>query len=414
MGLLGALALGGLLLALQAGAAVRQGSPEPPQVHVVQSGQRLGSIAKRYNVSIEELCRVNGIERRATIKPGQKLVIPGPGAEEAKAKADKAIAGAKAKSDKEQAKAGKAQSKSDKGQKPKAGPAKLNFHTVYAGQRLGSIAKRYRVTLEALCFANDLSQYEPIKPGQKLVIPERDDVDGRIAGRARAELLGESSAKFDSEVEEGTGKGRKKYFRVPKVRGYVTLIGYSDSWKGHIVRRGNVQPAALKRISELLGAEDGERVPTRLLELLSQVSDTFGGRPLRVVSGFRDSSYVAESKHKTGHAIDFSIPGVPNSAVRDYLRKFKNVGVGYYPNSSFVHFDVRNHNSHWTDYAGPGQPPRLTPNAPIAKPTEPEQVLPSEETVVPPAPEPTAAAPVPEPSSASAQQKPADAVASKR
>lgn len=387
MGLAGALVLGGLLFALQASAA--------PQVHVVQSGQRLGSIAKRYNVSIDELCEVNGIERRQAIKPGQRLVIPGPGAKEAKAKVDKALAdkdGAKAKSDKEETRAEKAQSKSGKEQKPKAGSAKLNFHTVYAGQRLASIAKRYLVTLEALCFANDLSQYEPIKPGQKLVIPERDDVDGRIAGRARAELLGESSAKFDSEIEEGTGKGRKKYFRVPKVRGYVTLIGYSDSWKGHIVRRGKVQPDALKRISSLLGAEGDERVPTRLLELLSQVSDTFGGRPLRVVSGFRDSSYVAESKHKTGHAIDFSIPGVPNSAVRDYLHTFKNVGVGYYPNSSFVHFDVRGHNSHWTDYAGPGQPPRLTPNAPIAKPMDQaEEVPPSEHPIAPTTPEPTAA-----------------------
>lgn len=379
MGLAGALALAGLVFALQVGAA--------PQFHVVQSGQRLGSIAKRYNVSVDELCEVNGIARRQPIKPGQKLVIPGPGAKEAKAKADKEQA--KSKSDEE-----RTTSKADKEPtKSKSVSAKsLSIHTVYAGQRLASIAKRYRVTLEALCFANDLSQYEPIKPGQKLVIPEPDDVDGRMARRARPDLLGEPNAKSEQE-DLGTGRrNTARYFRVPKVRGYVTLVGYSESWKGHILRRGNLQPEASKRISALLGAEGGERVPTRLLELLSQVSDTFGGRPIRVVSGFRESSYVAESKHKTGHAIDFSIPGVPNSAVRDYLRSFKNVGVGYYPNSSFVHFDVRNHNSNWTDYAGPGQPPRLTPNAPIAKPIEqPEQTLPSEEHIAPATPEPSAA-----------------------
>jgi LysM repeat protein len=318
------------------------------------------------------------------------LVIPGPGAKAAKAKADKEAA--KSKSHKELTKA-------------KAASTKLTIHTVYAGQRLASIAKRYLVTLEALCFANDLSQYEPIKPGQRLVIPERDDVDGRIARRARADLFGEPNVKFDPETEEGSGKGRRQYFRAPKVPGYVTLIGYSASWKGRILRRGKVQPDAAKRISDLLGAEGVERVPTRLLELLSKVSDTFGGRPIRLVSGFRDSSHVAESKHKTGHAIDFSIPGVPNSVVRDYLRTFKNVGVGYYPNSSFVHFDVRNHNSHWTDYAGPGQPPRLTPNAPIAKPTALPEALPSAEAIAPP---------TPEPSTASAEQKPTDSVASKR
>jgi LysM repeat protein len=389
MGLAGALALGGLLIALQVGAA--------PRFHVVQSGQRLGSIAKRYNVSVDELCEVNGISRRQPIKPGQKLVIPGPGAKEAKAQADKEQA--KSKTDKEETK-----SKADNEPvKSKSVSAKtLNTHTVYAGQRLGSIAKRYRVTLEALCFANDLSQFETIKPGQKLVIPEADDVDGRNARRARAELLGERDAKSAQEAEEEAGKGRRSssYFRAPRVRGYVTLIGYSESWKGHILRRGKLQPEASKRISELLGAEGAERVPSRLLELLSQVSDTFGGRPIRVVSGFRESSYVAESKHKTGHAIDFSIPGVPNSAVRDYLRKFKNVGVGYYPNSSFVHFDVRGHNSYWVDYAGPGQPPRLTPNAPIAKPmadpmaqpdnTAESEELPSKPSAAPPTPEPTA------------------------
>jgi LysM repeat protein len=405
LGLAGALVLGGLLFALQAGAK--------PQVHVVQSGQRLGSIAKRYNVTVDELCEVNGISRRQPIKPGQKLVIPGPGAKEAKAKVEKEEA--KAKADKEEA-TNKAQAKADKEPaKAKAVPAKsLSIHTVYAGQRLASIAKRYQVTLEALCFANDLSQYEPIKPGQKLVIPEKDDVDGRMARRARADLLGEPSAKLDP-AEEATGKGGRKYFRVPKVRGYVTLIGYSQSWKGHIVRRGKVQTAALTRISELLGAEGSERVPPRLLELLSQVSDTFGGRPIRVVSGFREFSYVAESRHKTGHAIDFSIPGVPNSAVRDYLRTFKNVGVGYYPNSSFVHFDVRGHNSYWIDYAGPGQPPRLTPNGPFTKPIDqPEPTPPSEETIAPTTPEPNAATPTLEPSTASVEQQPTDSVASKR
>jgi hypothetical protein len=78
--------------------------------------------------------------------------------------------------------------------------------------------------------------------------------------------------------------------------------------------------------------------------------------------------------------------------VRDYLRTFKNVGVGYYPNSSFVHFDVRGHNSHWTDYAGPGQPPRLTPNAPIAKPTDQPESLPPAEAIATATPETAASA----------------------
>ena len=43
--------------------------------------------------------------------------------------------------------------------------------------------------------------------------------------------------------------------------------------------------------------------------------------------------------------------------LRDYLRKtFDKVGVGYYPNSTFVHLDVRKDRSaFWIDYSGPGE-----------------------------------------------------------
>jgi hypothetical protein len=47
------------------------------RVHVVQPGQTLGKIAKRYGVSIAEITAANGIRRRDPIRPGQELVIPG-------------------------------------------------------------------------------------------------------------------------------------------------------------------------------------------------------------------------------------------------------------------------------------------------------------------------------------------------
>ena len=58
-----------------------------------------------------------------------------------------------------------------------------------------------------------------------------------------------------------------------------------------------------------------------------------------------------------GLACDFRVVGVKNTELRDYLRHaFKHVGVGYYPNSSFVHLDVRQGASaFWIDYSGPGE-----------------------------------------------------------
>jgi hypothetical protein len=97
------------------------------------------------------------------------------------------------------------------------------------------------------------------------------------------------------------------------------------------------------------------------------VSDHFGGREVNVVSGFRPYSpgqYSRHSNHNEGRAIDFSIKGIANETVRDFCRSFRNVGVGYYPNSLFVHLDVRDGNAYWVDYAAPGQAPRYRPGEP--------------------------------------------------
>lgn len=87
---------------------------------------------------------------------------------------------------------------------------------------------------------------------------------------------------------------------------------------------------------------------------------TAPGKPaeLNIVSGYRDTSFALESRHPGGAACDFSIVGVPNLALFAYLSSLPHVGVGYYPNSTFVHLDVRPKKSVWVDLAGPGEPPR--------------------------------------------------------
>src|SRR5437868_7383981 len=55
------------------------------------------------------------------------------------------------------------------------------FHVVYAGQRLSTIAKRYKVSVEAIRNANGLSKNARLMPGEKLTIPGLDDPDGTRA-----------------------------------------------------------------------------------------------------------------------------------------------------------------------------------------------------------------------------------------
>ena len=47
-----------------------------------------------------------------------------------------------------------------------------------------------------------------------------------------------------------------------------------------------------------------------------------------------------------------------DEVLRDYVKTFDKVGVGYYPNSHFVHMDVRKQWTYWVDVSSPGQRPR--------------------------------------------------------
>ncbi|HEY4187975.1 MAG TPA: DUF882 domain-containing protein [Polyangia bacterium] len=97
----------------------------------------------------------------------------------------------------------------------------------------------------------------------------------------------------------------------------------------------------------------------RLVRLMYQVGRHYPGRRVEVVSGYRHPSVAKNprSPHMQGLACDFRIAGVRNQDLRDYLRRgYEKVGVGYYPNSSFVHLDVRkDHSAFWIDYSGPGE-----------------------------------------------------------
>jgi LysM repeat protein len=257
---------------------------------------------------------------------------------------------------------------------PAAGPDRARSHTVYAGQRLGSIAKRYNVTIDALCHANGIRERDPIRPGQKLVIPAPGDKDGSQARAERLAKEGKTERVASSTRKPSTskpGNSWSQYQKQPARKGYVEIITHTKRWRGLVLdSKGRIRPTARKSINSLLDAsEPRPKIPDGLIRLMVRVSDTFGGRALRVVSGYRTTSYFRDSRHRTSEAVDFSVVGVPNAAVRDYLVTLGKVGVGYYPNSSFLHLDVRTKYTYWVDYAGPGEAPRKTVNRPAAEPT---------------------------------------------
>jgi uncharacterized protein YcbK (DUF882 family) len=222
-------------------------------------------------------------------------------------------------------------------------------HVVAKGQTLGRIAKRYRVSVEALREANGLRVGQHIHPGLSLVIPGKSDGTGARGPRA-------AKAKDPEALAEPHG---------PKRRGFVRMERGSEKLEVQMLtRRGRLAPTALAGVDQLLrfyptGAKAA--IDPRLVALIGRVSEHFGGRTIHVVSGFRPytpAQYTLHSNHNVGRAMDFWMEGVPNTVLRDFCRTFRDAGVGYYPKSTFVHLDVRTGKAFWIDYARPGEPPR--------------------------------------------------------
>ena len=151
---------------------------------------------------------------------------------------------------------------------------------------------------------------------------------------------------------------------------------------------GAARPVApIAELAKKKGAELAagvHRVDERLAMRLQALADHFGkgGAPVKlaVVSGYRPTSIG--SMHATGRAIDFRLEGAKNEDVVAFCKTLTDTGCGFYPNSSFVHLDVRDPGAghvSWIDASGPGETPRYVSTWPphVAATTAPEKFEPA-------------------------------------
>lgn len=111
----------------------------------------------------------------------------------------------------------------------------------------------------------------------------------------------------------------------------------------------------LSQIDRLLRdhrTNDVHPIDRRLLSVLDDLHGRLDTRePFEVISGYRSpatnatlvsttSGVSPTSLHVVGMAIDIRVPGRPLRAVRDTATALRAGGVGYYPDSDFVHVDV--------------------------------------------------------------------------
>jgi uncharacterized protein YcbK (DUF882 family) len=282
-------------------------SAKAERTHTVQVGQSLAYIAKLYGVTTWSLAAANALSPESTVRAGQVLQVP-----------EKGVV------------------------------------YVNAGQTLWSVARRHGCTVDELARVNGLTTSSNLRPGMRLVLPGYQPGPKGQKGSKSKSASSALSAQQNAMDKPWGPPGRSSRLKLYRIATNQELtITVTD-------QRGRVRPAARRQLAQFLRPRDSKKTKLpdpRLLGLLAQVSDHFGGRKIHVISGYRlaGGRTSQESRHTAAAAIDFRIEGVSTRTLRDYLRHFKNVGVGYYPNSNFVHFDVRPTNAYWVDLSRPGQ-----------------------------------------------------------
>lgn len=198
--------------------------------HIVLEKQTLFSIAKAYNVTIEDIYAVNPTLKETGLKKNSIILIP---TQESAAKTD--APAVETSPEPETAVAAETAVKTDEAKDTKR--KKARTHTVKWYEDLDVIAEKYGVSVEAIMKANNLSGRKPAKR-QKLIIPEPGefpDSDATAAAddNAPAEETGEAAEENGGENLAGQDPD---WMFTPKNDVKVTLILPMKTASGNVSR----------------------------------------------------------------------------------------------------------------------------------------------------------------------------------
>ncbi len=166
---------------LTVGAAAPAAKPAPSadqdnmRYHQVAAGEYAAAIAKLYNLKVDELLRMNGKSKDATLLVGEKLAV-GPKTGNKLGDPVRTEVAAKGQKKTDDAAAKEKPAKSDQ-------KVITTSYKVARGESIASIAKKHGVTPEELMAWNKLSAKSVIKEGQDLTVRKPAADNGRDTGR---------------------------------------------------------------------------------------------------------------------------------------------------------------------------------------------------------------------------------------
>jgi uncharacterized protein YcbK (DUF882 family) len=127
-----------------------------------------------------------------------------------------------------------------------------------------------------------------------------------------------------------------------------------NTWTNEILPVDPGRPPAERVIDRFLRCHftnQSTDMDPRLFGVVLAAAAKFKANMVEIVSGYRAPKYNLmlrkkghevgrDSQHPMGHAVDFRLPGLPTKSLLKFVRSLQKGGVGYYPDSAFVHADV--------------------------------------------------------------------------
>lgn len=182
-----------------------------------------------------------------------------------------------------------------------------------------------------------------------------DNDAARPAGHPRRQVLAGAAAGAATLAAAGTGLAMPQPPRPRRTLGFVNLHT-DERLHACYLRRGRYRSEALADIDYILRdwrKDAVTRIDRMLLDVLFHLDQRLGGTgaPFHVISGYRTaetnamlrdtSTGVAKrSYHVKAMAIDIARPDVSLRRLHREALAMGAGGVGYYPDSGFIHLDV--------------------------------------------------------------------------
>jgi hypothetical protein len=140
----------------------------------------------------------------------------------------------------------------------------------------------------------------------------------------------------------------------PPAKAAVPVLSLYNEWTHEVLPVPADRPPPPPEVSHFLRCHFTNQfcaMDPRLIPIVQRAATRFRATRIEVVSGFRSPKYnlflrkkghevARDSEHPRGEAIDFRIPQVPTRTLLRFVRSLRVGGVGYYPESHFVHADV--------------------------------------------------------------------------